>query len=126
FSSSRSRVPDVMVSGHTVALIGSVWSRSTTGRPTPVSSTTRVLPESGSRSNSASSRAATFGLVLKHARENGWGYTRVLGELKKLGVHTVSRTTVANILREAGLDPGPKRGRLVGRVRHASRRHPVD
>jgi putative transposase len=49
-------------------------------------------------------------LVLKIARENGWGYTRVLGELKKLGVHTLSRTTVKNILREAGLDPGPKRG----------------
>lgn len=49
-------------------------------------------------------------LVLKIARENGWGYTRVLGELKKLGVHTLSRTTVKNILREAGLDPGPQRG----------------
>jgi putative transposase len=48
--------------------------------------------------------------VLKIARENGWGYTRVLGELKKFGVHTVSRTTVKNILTDAGLDPGPKRG----------------
>jgi putative transposase len=50
-------------------------------------------------------------LVLKIARENGWGYTRVLGELKKLGVRNVSRSTVVNILREAGLDPGPKRGK---------------
>jgi putative transposase len=49
-------------------------------------------------------------LILRLARENGWGYARVLGELKKLGIHTVSKTTVANILREAGLDPGPKRG----------------
>lgn len=49
-------------------------------------------------------------LVLKIARDNGWGYSRVLGELKKLGIRTVSRTTVANILRQAGLDPGPKRG----------------
>ncbi|HEY1191864.1 MAG TPA: integrase core domain-containing protein [Gemmata sp.] len=49
-------------------------------------------------------------LILTLARESGWGYTRVLGELKKLGIHTVSRTTVANILRAAGLDPGPKRG----------------
>jgi putative transposase len=37
------------------------------------------------------------------------GYTRILGELKKLGIR-VSRSTVVNILKEAGLDPGPKRG----------------
>lgn len=49
-------------------------------------------------------------LVLKLAQENGWGYARVLGELRKLGIRSVSKTTVANILREAGLDPGPKRG----------------
>lgn len=50
-------------------------------------------------------------LILKLARENnGWGSTRVLGELKKLGITTVGRTTVAEILREAGLDTGPKRG----------------
>ena len=50
-------------------------------------------------------------LVLKLARENAWGYTRILGELKKLGVGNICRTTVLNILREAGLDPGPKHGR---------------
>lgn len=49
-------------------------------------------------------------LVLKLANENGWGYTRILGELKKLGIGTVCRSTVVNILKEAGLDPGPKRG----------------
>ena len=37
-------------------------------------------------------------------------YTRILGELKKLGIGTVCRSTVVNILNEAGLDPGPKRG----------------
>ena len=47
-------------------------------------------------------------LILKIARETGWGFTRILGELKKLGVR-VSRTTVLNILTEAGIDPGPKR-----------------
>jgi len=36
-------------------------------------------------------------------------YTRILGELKKLGVG-VSRSTVVAILKEQGLDPGPKRG----------------
>jgi putative transposase len=49
-------------------------------------------------------------LIVRLARENHWGYTRVLGELKKLGITTVSKTTVANILRAHGLDPGPRRG----------------
>ncbi len=49
-------------------------------------------------------------LVLRLARETGWGYSRILGELKKLGIGTVSRSTVINILREAGIDTGPKRG----------------
>src|SRR5205807_6200026 len=31
-------------------------------------------------------------------------------ELKKLGVGGISRSTVRNILKEAGIDPGPKRG----------------
>jgi putative transposase len=44
-------------------------------------------------------------LVLRIARENeGWGYTRILGELKKLGVKT-SRTNVVNILRAERIDP---------------------
>jgi putative transposase len=49
-------------------------------------------------------------LILQLARETGWGYTRILGELKKLGIHNVSRSTVVNLLRENGFDPGPKRG----------------
>ena len=49
-------------------------------------------------------------LVLRLARETGWGYTRILGELRKLGITKISRATVLNILREHGLEPGPKRG----------------
>src|SRR5262249_50031395 len=49
-------------------------------------------------------------LVVQIARDNQWGYTRALGELKKLGIRNVSRSTVVNILKDAGLDPGPKRG----------------
>jgi putative transposase len=44
-------------------------------------------------------------LVLRLARENKWGYTRILGELKKLGVTKICRSTVVNILRENDLDP---------------------
>ena len=50
-------------------------------------------------------------LVLKLARENEWGYTRILGELRKLGIKSVSRQTVKVILKENGIDPGPKRGK---------------
>jgi putative transposase len=49
-------------------------------------------------------------LVLRIARETGWGYTRILGELKKLGVRAIAWSTVVNILKENGLDPGPPRG----------------
>ena len=48
--------------------------------------------------------------MLRFARETGWGYTRILGELKKLGIRNVSRSTVVNILKENGFDPRPKRG----------------
>jgi putative transposase len=41
------------------------------------------------------------------------GATReFLGELRKLGI-TVARSTIVNILREAGLDPNPQRGRAT-------------
>ena len=49
-------------------------------------------------------------LILRMARENDWGYTRIMGELKKLGITPPSRNTVKRILKAAGLDPGPKRG----------------
>ena len=49
-------------------------------------------------------------LVLKFARENDWGYGRILGELKKLGIRSISKTTVKRILKENGFDPGPRRG----------------
>lgn len=50
-------------------------------------------------------------LVLKLARENSWGYTRILGELRKLGIKGISRQTVKVILKENGIDPGPNRGK---------------
>jgi putative transposase len=50
-------------------------------------------------------------LVIRLANENDWGYTRILSELRKLGEHKISRTTVRNILAAEGLDPGPKRGK---------------
>ena len=61
-------------------------------------------------SRPSADRRRVRAIILKLARENSWGYTRILGELKKLGITTVSRTTVKNILIEHGLEPGPQRG----------------
>jgi transposase InsO family protein len=45
------------------------------------------------------------------ARENpDWGYSRIQGALDNLG-HRVSRTTVANLLKQRGIDPAPRRRR---------------
>ncbi|VTU02510.1 Integrase catalytic region OS=Rhodopirellula sallentina SM41 GN=RSSM_03231 PE=4 SV=1 [Gemmataceae bacterium] len=62
-------------------------------------------------------------LVLRLGRETGWGYTRILGELRKLGVRGVSRTTVKTILKDAGLDPSPER--VLGTWDTFVRRHAV-
>jgi putative transposase len=49
-------------------------------------------------------------LILRLGRENPrWGYMRIRGELFKLGVK-VSATTIATVLRQAGLGPAPRRG----------------
>lgn len=48
-------------------------------------------------------------LIARIARDMGCGSTRVRGELLKLGIPSVSRTTVRRILKEHGLDPAPKR-----------------
>ena len=50
-------------------------------------------------------------LVIRMAQENGWGLGRILGKLKKLGIRKISKSTVRNILKEHGFDPGPKRGK---------------
>jgi putative transposase len=51
-------------------------------------------------------------LIVRLARENrGWGYLRIVGELRKLGID-VSATLVRNVLKDAGIPPAPQRGRL--------------
>src|SRR6266576_3180220 len=55
-------------------------------------------------------------LVLRLARENPrWGYQRITGELNGLGI-AVSATTVAKILRQAGLGPVGERSGLSWRA----------
>jgi transposase InsO family protein len=51
-------------------------------------------------------------LILRLAGENsGWGYVRIVGELRKLGID-VSATLVRNLLKAAGVPPAPQRGQL--------------
>jgi putative transposase len=50
-------------------------------------------------------------LILRMAEENpGWGYTRIRGALSNVG-YCIGRGTIANILREHGVDPAPLRGK---------------
>ena len=48
--------------------------------------------------------------IVRLARETGWGYNRILGELKKLRIRCVSQSTIKNILKEECIKPSPKRG----------------
>ncbi|MGH3700414.1 MAG: hypothetical protein ACRDQY_13265 [Pseudonocardiaceae bacterium] len=53
--------------------------------------------------------AAIKKLVIRMATENPtWGHRRVQGELVRLG-HRIAASTVWQILRDAGLDPAPRR-----------------
>jgi putative transposase len=74
-------------------LVARRWTYPPTGRAR------RGLPE------------ATVDLVVRLARENPrWGYLRIVGEARKLGV-AVSATSVRTILRRHGLGPASQRSR---------------
>jgi putative transposase len=50
-------------------------------------------------------------LIVRLARENrSWGYVRIVGELRKLGIH-VSATLVRSVLADVGIPPAPQRDR---------------
>ena len=50
-------------------------------------------------------------LVIRMAEENrNWGYTRIQGALANLG-HEMGRGTIAQILKQSGMEPAPERER---------------
>jgi putative transposase len=65
---------------------------------------------SGKRGGRPSTNAELEALVLRLARENGWGGGKLQGELKKLG-YSISETTLRDILRRHGIPPAPERQR---------------
>jgi len=67
--------------------------------------------------------AALAALVLRLAAENGrWGYSRIHGELRKLG-HASSRSAVRAVLKRHHVAPSPLRGRRDDTWRAFLRRH---
>lgn len=48
-------------------------------------------------------------LIIRIAKETGWGYTKIFGELRKLRINQVSITTVRRTLNQQGIYPGPYR-----------------
>src|SRR2546423_6301654 len=68
-----------------------------------------TYPASGRRRQGLSLDPKVVDLVLRLARENSrWGYVRIVGECRKLGVR-VSATSVRTILRRYHLGPAPRR-----------------
>ena len=61
--------------------------------------------------NGTSPSDALLRLFLEMAKENpSWGYTRIVGASSNLGFK-IGRGTVANVLKENGIDPAPLRGK---------------
>lgn len=50
-------------------------------------------------------------IVVCLAKDNGWGYGRIVGELRKLRILCVGPTTVRTIQKEEDVHPTPKRGK---------------
>jgi putative transposase len=70
---------------------------------------TKKYDSSESRIGRPRTKVDVAGLVVKFAKENsGWGYGSIEGALMNLG-HDIGRSTIARILKQAGVPIAPKR-----------------
>jgi hypothetical protein len=66
-----------------------------------------------SSTNIPPARSDAVAQLVTMARENpSWGYTRLHGALRNLGLE-LGRSTIARILRRHGIEPAPRRGRTT-------------
>ena len=91
---ARIVTPDTILAWHR-RLVALKWTlrRRTLGRP-PVADVIRAL------------------IVELASNDSNWGYTSIRDRLRNLG-HRVSRSTVASVLKEHGIEPAPTRGRRI-------------
>ncbi len=74
----------------------------------------KYAPKNRDLSAAKERRAKRDALIIKIASENaGWGYGRIQGMMQHLGYHKISTSTIGEVLREAGIQPSPTRGRGV-------------
>jgi len=61
--------------------------------------------QTGQTRSSAYSGGDSGKLIILLARKNTWGYARIVGELRKLGLRKITKSTVRNILKAEGSIP---------------------
>lgn len=70
----------------------------------------KFSPKGRDHSAAHKRRAERNALIIRLATENaGWGYTRIQGVMQNLGYHTISTSTIGEVLRGVGITPSPDR-----------------
>jgi putative transposase len=109
----RSKELEILVLRHELAILRrkAVRPKLTRADRALLAALSRALPRAAWTSFPAPLAPSLRALILRLAGENPhWGYRRIAGELKGVGI-TVSATSVRKVLLEEGLQPAPERTR---------------